>query len=493
MFFGYLRRELTRRKKQTSFVALGLAVSIGLVVVVNAAAGSIKTAQAQVLSGLYGIGTDISISKVDTTFQRGSHRFDFPGRGPASGSNTFSRSILNTQPGVGTETSSYVTKVAGVAGVSNVTATLKLDSLDFSGSLPTNTGSGNQNQGGSSSPGTGTLTPPTFSNGGGNGGSHFDINRVTVEGIQTSANANKVGPLSTVTISTGRSLTSSDLGKYVAVANSTYATSSSLKVGSTVTVASKKFTIVGIAKSTSTSSASVSDLFIPLDVAQNLSGKTGAVSNIYVSATSADQIPTVKAAIQKLDKAATVNTASDLASQVTGTLGTASDIVNNLGAWLSLVVLAGAFLIAIFFTLSGVNRRVREFGTLKALGWKSRRIVLQVLGESLITSLLGGVVGIGLGLGGIELLNKFAPSLSASIQSATGFGHGFGPMGPGGFGPGHQTSSANAVHVALNASASVTILLAAIGFALLGGLLAGAFGGARAAKLSPAQALRSVE
>jgi len=488
MFFGYLGRELTRRKKQTVFVALGLAVSIGLVVVVNAAAGSIKTAQAQVLSGLYGIGTDISISKADTTFQPGPHSFDISGNGSSSGSQSFSRTILSTQPGVGTETSGYVTKVAAVEGVANVTATLKLDLLDFSGSVPTS--SGNQTPGGTSTPGTGTLTPPTFSNDGGKGGSHFDINRVTIEGIQTTADANKIGPLSTVSISSGRSLTTADLGKYVAVANSTYATSSSLKVGSTVSVASKKFTIVGIAKSTSTSSTSVSDLFIPLDVAQGLSGKTDVVSNIYVSATSADLIPTVKSDIQKLDKAATVNTASDLATQVTGTLGTASDIVNNLGAWLSIVVLLGAFLIAIFFTLSGVNRRIREFGTLKALGWKSRRIVFQVLGESLVTSLLGGLIGIGLGLGGIAVLNKAAPSLSASIQSATGFG----PGGrPGGFDHGPGAGTANSINVALNASASTTILLAAIGFALLGGLLAGAFGGARAAKLSPAQALRSVE
>ncbi|MEO0024925.1 MAG: hypothetical protein RL196_1366, partial [Actinomycetota bacterium] len=60
----------------------------------------------------------------------------------------------------------------------------------------------------------------------------------------------------------------------------------------------------------------------------------------------------------------------------------------------------------------------------------------------------------------------------------------------GGFGPGQLSNSA--VDIALNASASLNIVLLAIGLSILGGLLAGAIGGLRAAKLSPAEALRSV-
>ena len=319
---------------------------------------------------------------------------------------------------------------------------------------------------------------------------------MSVEGVGLSADSSKIGPLSTLAITSGVGLTAADAGKNVALVDSTYATSASLKLGSKVTISDTKFIVIGLAKSTSTAAATSSNVYIPLDVAQKLSSNTGKVTNIYVSANSSDNISGIQTAIKKLDKKATVNSSSDLASTVTGSLSSASSIVNNVGTWLSLAVLLAAFLTAILFTMSGVNRRVREFGTLKALGWKSSRVVKQVMGESLVTGLLGGVFGIVLGLSGIALVNALSPSLSASLQRATGFGGGpggFGPggdRGPGGFG---QNNASNAVNVALNASASWQILLAAIGLALLGGLLAGAIGGLRAAKLSPAQALRSVE
>ena len=42
----------------------------------------------------------------------------------------------------------------------------------------------------------------------------------------------------------------------------------------------------------------------------------------------------------------------------------------------------------------------QEFGTLKALGWRSRRIVGQVIGESFVIGVRGAVLGVGLGYGG---------------------------------------------------------------------------------------------
>ncbi|HEY7015247.1 MAG TPA: hypothetical protein VH480_20960, partial [Streptosporangiaceae bacterium] len=63
MFFvTYLRRELRRRMRQAVFIALGLAVGIGLVVVVTATSSGVKKAQADVLSSLYGVGTDVTVT-----------------------------------------------------------------------------------------------------------------------------------------------------------------------------------------------------------------------------------------------------------------------------------------------------------------------------------------------------------------------------------------------------------------------------------------------
>src|SRR5690242_11203051 len=62
MFVTYLLRELRRRMRQACFIALGLAVGVGLVITVTAASAGVKNAQAGVLKGLYGVGTDITVT-----------------------------------------------------------------------------------------------------------------------------------------------------------------------------------------------------------------------------------------------------------------------------------------------------------------------------------------------------------------------------------------------------------------------------------------------
>src|SRR5919201_947680 len=61
-FLSYLRRELRHRPRQASVIAAGLAIGIGLVIVVTAAANGVKDAQAAVLHDLYGVGTDVTVT-----------------------------------------------------------------------------------------------------------------------------------------------------------------------------------------------------------------------------------------------------------------------------------------------------------------------------------------------------------------------------------------------------------------------------------------------
>ena len=117
---------------------------------------------------------------------------------------------------------------------------------------------------------------------------------------------------------------------------------------------------------------------------------------------------------------ATVTTSSDLASEVTGSLSSASSLANNLGKWLAIAVLIAAFLLASLLTMSAVSRRVREFGTLKALGWRSRRVIGQVMGESVTVGVIGGLVGVALGFAGAAIVSAVAPALSASVGQTTG-------------------------------------------------------------------------
>jgi ABC-type antimicrobial peptide transport system permease subunit len=326
---------------------------------------------------------------------------------------------------------------------------------------------------------------------------------VTVNGVDLSSSAQPLGPLSNGTLTSGRTLKASDASSDVAVIDSSYAKSANLKVGSDVTIAGQKFPVVGVVKD-----SSGTDIYIPLARAQALANMKGKVNTIYVAATSAADIATVQKEIRAAVPGATVTTSASLASQVTGSLSSASSLANNLGKWLAVAVLIAAFLLASLLTMAAVARRVREFGTLKALGWRSRRIIGQVMGESVAIGILGGIAGVALGFAGAAIISGVAPALTAAVGPTTGSATpggarsfsgsgGFAPPGGGSAPPGgFARTAANATHsvaVHLTASVTVTAVVLAVVLALAGGLIAGIFGGWRAARLRPAAALSRVE
>jgi putative ABC transport system ATP-binding protein len=76
---------------------------------------------------------------------------------------------------------------------------------------------------------------------------------------------------------------------------------------------------------------SPSDVYIPLAVAQGLANMKNDVNTIYVAASSSSAIPAVQSEIARALPSDTVTTSSDLASEVTGSLASASSLANNLG------------------------------------------------------------------------------------------------------------------------------------------------------------------
>ena len=165
------------------------------------------------------------------------------------------------------------------------------------------------------------------------------------------------------------------------------------------------------------------NVYIPLTVAQTLAGLKNDVNTIYVAATSGRTSPRSPDAITKSVPGVTITDQDTLASQVTGSISSASSLANNLGKWLAIAVLIAAFLLASLLTMSAVSRRIREFGTLKALGWKSRRVVFQVMGESIAIGIVGGAIGVGLGFLGAAAVGHFAHPLTASLGTHHQLGH----------------------------------------------------------------------
>ena len=479
-FLTYLRRELRRRMRQAIFIALGLAVGIGLVITVIGASAGVKTAQAKVLRALYGIGTDVTVTtKPKPPSSRPTTGQASVGGGPG-GNAGHATVCLN---GKCYTSGTIDTLVSGDHGSLSAATAVEIAQLNHVSAaaggllltdnrivLPKTSSS--------------QLQPPTS---------------ISVDG--TDISHPKLGPLSNASLTNGRTFTSHDADKNVAVVDANYAAAHKLKVGSTVTLASKTFTIVGIV--TQPQASSPPEVYIPLQRAQALAidpatGKamTNQINTVYVTAASAADIGAVQKEIQHLLPHATVTSSSDLASEITGSAASAAKLAGALGKWLAVLVLIAAFAVASLLTMAAVARRVPEFGTLKALGWRSGRIVSQVLGESVAIGLIGGAIGVGLGFAGVAIIDKIAPKLFATVPAATSGGLQTQVAGPGGVGGGPVSAGPAASHatIAVPMSASVTVaaILLAVLLAVAGGLLAGSFGGWRAARLRPAAALARV-
>jgi len=491
MFFTYLRRELRRRMRQAIFISVGLALGIGLVITVTAASSGVKAAQGTVLQDLYGVGTSATVttSPAAGSFTPGSGARNFtfkPGETVKVDQLTATRNLGS----LGDSTVTTISKLKGVSAAggsltaADVNATFKIPDFSAGGGFG---GSGSGRGGG----GGGFRGPGSFN----------AANQVTVNGVDLSS---PLGPLSNGTLNTGRTLKAADASSDVAVIDSSYAKSANLKVGSDVTIANTKFSVIGVV--TDPAGDSPADIYIPLARAQGLAtpSMSGKVNTIYVAAASSADIAAVQKEIEKAVPGATVTTSADLANEVTGSLSDASSLANNLGKWLAIAVLIAAFLLASLLTMAAVSRRVREFGTLKALGWRSRRVIGQVLGESITMGIAGGAAGIGLGFLGAEIVKRATSPLTASVPLTTGsatpggarsfggFGGGSGGFA-GRFGAARAASAAHPATVHLTAPVSINIIILAVVLAVAGGLIAGMLGGWRAARLRPAAALARVE
>jgi len=468
-YFTYLRRELRRRMRQSIFIGLGLAIGIGLVITVLGASAGVKAAQDKVLRSLYGIGTDLTV----TTPPRAGNNSLGIKIGP-DGSQVCDNNVCHTvkgdaldqlnSPTYGTLSSAAVAEIARLHDVAATTG--GLDLTDTHTPLAT--------------AGSSQLAYPTA---------------FTVYG--TGLSDRQLGPISQTRLTSGRDLTSADANSDVALVDSDYATANKLKTGGTINVAGTTFTIIGIVEQPESSSPP--DVYIPLARAQaiatNLTGTkslAGDVTTVYVAAASASDIAGVQQEIQQLLPSATVTSSASLANEITGSLASAAKVINEFGKWLAVMVLIAAFALASLLTMAAVSRRVQEFGTLKAVGWRGGRIVTQVLGESVVTGVCGGIAGTALGFAGIAIVNATGSKLSATLPSSTG-GNGTTISG-GSNGVTHQISPAasHTIFVPMSASVTATAILLAVVLALGGGLLAGSFGGWRAARLRPAAALSRV-
>jgi ABC-type antimicrobial peptide transport system permease subunit len=488
-YLRYLLAEVRRRPGRTVLTALGLAVGVGLVVIVGALSRGLDDAQEEVLEPLTGVGTDLSVSRPiavpdDDESESGpgdpfsqlspqdqrqlqreneehNRQFNFGELGEP-GERFSEDSFLSTKLSFPT---SAVTDIRALDGAEDAAATLTLNAVRIQGVVPES-----------------GAPPAAGAHSGGFGGAGgFELDNLSVSGVDV----RKPG-LAMVTpdrITSGRYLSETPTrARSEAVVDLGYARQNGIGVGDELTVSGQEFEVVG--RASPPLGGDSSNVYVELGRLQELSDREGRVNGVQVRADSSEAVAGLADRIERRLEGAEVVTAADLADRVGGSLDDADNLSSKLGTALAIVALAAAFLIATLLTLSSVQKRIRELGTLKALGWRQRLVVRQVTGESLVQGALGGLIGAAIGIAGAAVIDAVGPTLEASVAEQRSAG--FGPFGQG-------NVNAGSTDVVLEAPVDPGLLVLAVGLAIVGGLLAGAAGGLRAARLRPAEALRSAE
>ncbi len=189
-------------------------------------------------------------------------------------------------------------------------------------------------------------------------------------------------------------------------------------IGQTVTVGSTKLTVVGVMEEKGVVADVDYDgrLYIPLQLLyQKFSPSVLAadrVRTIYIKAESQEAMTSVTNQIKALlverhdvDPAKpdfVLQTQQDIISTQQAT----TEAFRDLLAWVAAISLLVGGIGIMNIMLVSVTERTREIGLRQALGARPRDVLLQFLIEAVTLSLVGGLAGVILGIGGAELFGR---------------------------------------------------------------------------------------
>ncbi len=265
----------------------------------------------------------------------------------------------------------------------------------------------------------------------------------------TGGNA-KIFAINSLSANTGRIFTDSDVASNnkIAVLGSVAATNlfgSDLSLGKVISIGSDNYTIIGVLSEVKGNSFNDPNtiVYVPYTAAF---GSLGAdrFSRITIKAKSDSVVDKAKTEIQDTLMAShgitnpkladfSVSTSADLLSTVGNITGILTALLSGIAA-ISLLV-GGIGIMNIM--LVSVTERTREIGLRKAVGAKTKDILVQFLIEAIFLTLAGGIIGIGLGwaLGAVAghfvgfsaVLTKSAIFLAVGISTAVGLIFGIYP------------------------------------------------------------------
>jgi putative ABC transport system permease protein len=222
-------------------------------------------------------------------------------------------------------------------------------------------------------------------------------------------------------------------------------------VGDNITIFNKNFKITGIYETGSF--IQDAGAFMPLNALQNLTSNDGKISTIAVKVTENANVTDVSQHIEDTypNELSTV-TAADQAGRINDALGAI-----NTATWaISLLAIVIGGVGVINTMIMSVYERTREIGVLKAVGWRGRRILGMILGESIVLTIMAAIVGTIMGVVGVEVLLSYSATFGTMIKPVF----------------------------------SLDLFLRAFGIAFLVGIIGGIYPAYRASRLAPTEALR---
>ncbi len=254
--------------------------------------------------------------------------------------------------------------------------------------------------------------------------------------------------------------------------NKAYADKNDIGLGGTFALGDAAYEIVGLVEPKLYTNTA--DIYLPLAELQRISDKEDRVNVLLIKSTDVSSIGATEEHLEIILPGAVLVSSKDTADMVSGSLVRAADLTDRFVRAVSSLIIAASFIIVSLLTISSINRRTREIGTLKAIGWSNFRVVRQIVSESIFVGLLGAVVGIGLGLLAIYIFNQNNISLEAIIETT-------------------NVPAAVQTSIELQVLPSTPVLALGGLVAIVGALISAFFAALKVSRLRPQAALRNLE
>ena len=190
-------------------------------------------------------------------------------------------------------------------------------------------------------------------------------------------------------------------GRREALVESAYARQFGIKIGESISLAGRQFTVVGYIDASRAAKIAIANVYISLIEAQGLAIASrnvqsvspfaqGDVNLLFIKADQ-ERIAEMELSIKDIMGKKTSVATSESFLRLLGSLFALSDKFTMAA---SLIAIFIAVMIA-FKTMAGnIAERAREIGVLKAVGWTNRNVVTQLFAESVIQCFIAGLVGL---------------------------------------------------------------------------------------------------